>query len=233
MSLKNYTANFLLIVTQIKTTNPSVTRLFSAPFDLTFRALHKAIEASFGWSDGDMKDEYDDVVHFMVVDGFQPAIRPNLANTIVEIETGTTHPQLDQDIIDTEYNPNKNDWPHFSCHTTKLKDIFCDPHCREKSIVYDHHEGVQYWLNVLGQSPFGTGGKVVCLGGQGHSSKTAWEFEKRHHVYSDWYHSSWDLDMDKVMDRVAAVEEARLAGQTHDGPAIEQELIKRKSEEDH
>ncbi len=43
--------NFLLKITLVKTTDPTVTRLISVPFDLTFAELHLAIAAAFGWED--------------------------------------------------------------------------------------------------------------------------------------------------------------------------------------
>ena len=51
MSTWASTANWLIQVTLLKTSNAIVSRTLSVPASVTFFDLHHAIEAAFGWDD--------------------------------------------------------------------------------------------------------------------------------------------------------------------------------------
>ena len=221
-------SNVILQITLLETKDPMVIRLLSVPTDLTFLELHNVIEASFGWRKEDGKNERDDEVSFSVVDGHpQHHDRPKLMSIVLELLAWTVNPHFDEILIDDiaiRHVEGGYNWKRRSCHTTKLYQVFGDLHYREKSMIYDYHHGLLHSLKVQGTSAHSTGGKTLCLGGQGHITKRAW-FLGRRSDDDDLIHgcrsSTWVIDMDDVVARVNAVEEERLARKA--APTIKRE----------
>lgn len=183
--------NYLVQVNVIGTSNPVVTRLLSIPSTATFEGLHHAIEAALGWNGS----EYEDGVYsFKVIDG-DPFIdeRDDHTNSLLAIY---------------EYDSENRGYHSIGdASAVELQRVFDSYKYREHDLRYTYNgqlEGPTHVLQVLGRSAFTTGAEVVCLGGQGHISLRVW---LRSEQSGAAILSAWDLNLDKVNERMAKLKD--------------------------
>lgn len=184
--------NFLLKITLVKTTNPTVTRLISVPFDLTFTELHGAIAAAFGWEDAciawlfriwsadpvqycDQLKNKGGVAIYCTAPGFGIEVRPMSLRTESKI----------------------------------------GQHLKKEGLgkfwTYDYdisrfHHAIEV-VDTLNDDQKGT---IGCLGGQGQVSRKAWQYADLGGLegVTVGAKSTWDLDMKSLNQRLKIVHDA-------------------------
>ncbi|KAI4124041.1 MAG: hypothetical protein LQ347_005889 [Umbilicaria vellea] len=185
--------NYLVQITVIGTSNPAVIRLLSIPVTATFEALHHAIEASLGWC----RHEYDVGLYCFKVVGGDASTRDRKVLTEGEILLAIH--EWDRDDCGYKFEGDAS--------IVQLHEVFDSYEYREQSLQHVYNsilEGPLNALQVLGRTTNAGGRKPVCLGGQGETSIRAWA---KSEALGKATPSTWDLDLDKVNQRMADLED--------------------------
>lgn len=146
--------HFLLQVTLLKTSNPVVSRLLSAPANITFWELHEASEACFGWTRNFIGEEESDFPKFMVVKG----------NTFEAERVESLDVLLDLVSEGGDSDVNTDGFP--SMKYVRLHEVLNNFRFRENLINYAYDESFFHVIQVLGRSVGKPSDRIVCLGGQ-------------------------------------------------------------------
>lgn len=189
------TYNFLLRLTLVKTTNPTVTRLLTVPSTLTFAELHSSIAASFGWdANSDPCNSWlfrlwgEDPVKFCDQSKYKGATAvycttPESGLNILpgNMKTETTVGSLFHKEGSGRY------WTY------------------DYSVSRFHHA-----IEVVDMTFDDKKSKISCLGGQGSISRKAWQFADMTNVdgVSIGAKSSWDMDMGELNAKLSVVQKS-------------------------
>lgn len=189
MALTTARLNYLVQVTVVGTSNPAVTRLISIAATATFDALHKAIEAAFGW---EMEEGDGGIYSFEVIEG-NPFARhqDDWENTLLAI--------WESESAESGYHTLGN------APMVELHKVFDNFEYREHGLKHAYNgpfEGPKQAIQVLGRTTSAMGKKAVCLGGQGHTSLKAWSQAQ---PLTKAIRSTWDLDLNAVNARMADI----------------------------
>lgn len=184
--------NFLLKITLIKTTNPTVTRLISVPTDLTFTELHLAIAAAFDWNDtctawlfriwsADPVQYCDQLKHrggiaiYCTAPGFGFELQPSSLRTNAKVG---------------QYLKKEGSG---------------------KFWTYDYDVSrLHHAIEVVDTVNDDQGGIIACLGGQGQVVRKAWQYADLGGLEGVTVggKSTWDLDMRLLNQRFKTVQDA-------------------------
>lgn len=183
--------NFLLKITLVKTTNPTMTRLISTPADLQFNELQLTIAAAFGWDKtcfswvfrmwtedpvkhNDSQRNKSNVAIYCTSDGFDAAIEPSKLGTQSTVTDKLKTVGLGRFWT---YDFNISRFPH----AIEVVDLLNDEHKA----------------------------KIGFIGGQGQLERKAWQFADLAGVDGviRAARSGWDLDMGQVNARLKAMQE--------------------------
>lgn len=142
--------NYILKITLLGTSNPTITRTISIPCDYTFDHLHDAIQVAFGWTNS----------HLYKFDIEHPRTRQNL----VSIEDRRAVPSIGMVNLDAEWAHGRRWSPD-----NALSGVLSLRRFKKKRIIYlyDFGDRWEHEIEVVGRTTRYEGG-VTCMGGEGH-----------------------------------------------------------------
>lgn len=194
--------NYLLHVSLVNVDAPHVVRILSVPPDTNFAVLHKALQIAFGWSHA----------HLHKFELGEPGKERGLLNMnkiylVIEDDNEDDDDANDLALPDGAEHVNQKD--------ITLKDIFENPDRKDKDLHYDYDFGDnwEHKIELLGDARKDTGGKIVCVAGEGHyvaedaGGYTGWEELK------EAYAVPLDVDAEQDMSRRIWYEETCANGE--------------------
>ena len=185
--------NYLLKITLCKTISPTVTRLISVPAELSFKELHFAIVAAFGW---DLTSDPCNIWHFRQWNDDSVKYCDNLKYK------GALA------IYSTIANSGFDLHPSQHKSTAKVSQYF-EKLGPGKFWTYDYDLARFHHAIEVVDMDDDHKGKVECFGGQGQVGRRAWQFADFAGVegVKVGAKSAWDLDMRAVNLRLGVVKE--------------------------
>lgn len=184
--------NFLLKITLVKTTNPTVTRLISVPFDLTFTDLHRAIAAAFGWDDAC-------IAWLFRIWSADPVQYCDQLKHKGGVAIYYTAPDIGLELKPMSLRADSKIGQHLKKEGSG------------KFWTYDFdisrfHHAIEV-VDTLNDDQKGT---IGCLGGQGQVSRKAWQYADLGGLegVTVGAKSTWDLDMKTLNQRLKVVHDA-------------------------
>ncbi|KAI4170591.1 MAG: hypothetical protein LQ343_004823 [Gyalolechia ehrenbergii] len=185
-------SNYLVLVSNTLTFDPTITRLLSLPPSLTFGKFHQALQVAFGWANCHMHQFTVEVSSPRNDHGHNNAggRKHSLPKRVLTLQSGTSMDEED-DEDDTE---DENRWT--------LRDVLERKEWNGQTVAsaadmhliyeYDMGDGWEHQINILGRADKGlhsalTGfppekaQQVLCIAGEGHpcaedcGSEPGWE----------------------------------------------------------